>query len=232
VHSGQQQATSAASGDAAPRPPREAFRNGKIVDEELIMNAGTRRRPLRSSGRLRRLAARRPAGTLLLAAAIVVAALTLVVAGMPALAAGIVRTAGIMLLLLSPTLLVASAMYGADAVRAIRDRLADRRGGGIPQPDGPPIEKLAADLRRLLWHHDRVAQSIDAARSTLRLRALQAAITMCATQAARALDVPYPDPPTDAGIDTPHLRRLLQALAAAGLVLPPAVQLLAPDGRR
>jgi hypothetical protein len=87
---------------------------------------------------------------LLLAVAIVVAALTLVVAGMPAIAAGIVRSAGIMLLLLSSTLLVASAMYGADAVRAIRDRLADRRGGGIPRPDSPPIEKLAAELRWLL----------------------------------------------------------------------------------
>jgi hypothetical protein len=73
-----------------------------------------------------------------------------VVAGMPAIAAGIVRSAGIMLLLLSSTLLVASAMYGADAVRAIRDRLADRRGGGIPRPDSPPIEKLAAELRWLL----------------------------------------------------------------------------------
>jgi hypothetical protein len=197
------------------------------------MNAGARPRLLRSSGRLRRLrrlAARRPAGKLLLALAIAVAALTLVVTSLAA--AGIVRAAGIMLLLLSPTLLVATAMYGAGAVRAVRDRLADWRDGGIPQPDGPPIEKLAADLRRLLWDHDRITQSTDGAMSTLRLRALQAAITICAIQAARALEVPYPDPPTDAGLDTPQLRRLLRALAAAGLVLPPAVRLLAPDGRR
>jgi hypothetical protein len=194
------------------------------------MNAGARPRPLRSSGRLRRLAARRPAGTLLLALAIVVAALTLVVTGLAA--AGIVRAAGIVLLLLSPTLLVTTAMYGAGAVRSVRDRLADWQDGGIPQPDSPPIEKLAADLRRLLWDHDRVTQSADGAMSTLRLRALQAAITICAIQAARALEVPYPDPPTDAGLDTPQLRRLLLALAAAGLVLPPAVRLLAPDGRR
>jgi hypothetical protein len=194
------------------------------------MNAGARPRPLRSSGRLRRLAARRPAGTLLLALAIVVAALTLVVTGLAA--AGIVRAAGIVLLLLSPTLLVTIAMYGAVAVRSVRDRLADWRDGGIRQPDSPPIEKLAADLRRLLWDHDRVTQSADGAMSTLRLRALQAAITICAIQAARALEVPYPDPPTDAGLDTPQLRRLLLALAAAGLVLPPAVRLLTPDGRR
>jgi hypothetical protein len=196
------------------------------------MNPGARPRPLRSSGRLRRLAARRPAVTLLLALAIVVVALTLVVAGLPA-GAGIVRAAGIMLALLSPTLLGASAMFGASAVRAVRDRLADWRDSGIPQPDGPPIEKLAADLRRLLWHHDEViTQSNDGAMSTLRLRALQAAITICATQAARALEVPYPDPPTDAGLDAPQLGRLLRALADAGLVLPPAVRLLAPDGRR
>ena len=148
--------------------------------------------------------------------------------------AGIIRAAGTMILLLSPTLLVATALYSAGAIRAIRDRLTDWRDRDCDtlEPDNPPIEKLAADLRRLLWHHDRLTQSADVAISALRLWALQAAITICATQAARALDVPYPDPPTDAGLGTPHLRRLLRDLAAAGLVLPPAVRLLAPDTRR
>ena len=146
--------------------------------------------------------------------------------------AGIIRAAGTMILLLSPTLLVATALYSVGAVRAIRDRLTDRRDRDTPQPANPPIEKLAADLRRLLWHHHRLTQSADVAISALRLWALQAAITICATQAARALDVPYPDPPTDAGLGTPQLRRLLRDLAAAGLVLPPAVRLLAPDTRR
>lgn len=146
--------------------------------------------------------------------------------------AGIIRAAGTVILLLSPTLLVATALYSVGAVRAIRDRLTDRGDRDTPQPANPPIEKLAADLRRLLWHHHRLTQSTEFAISALRLWALQAAITICATQAARALDVPYPDPPADAGLGTPELRRLLRSLAAAGLVLPPAVRLLAPDSRR
>src|SRR6266511_2848624 len=90
--------------------------------------------------------------------------------------AGIIRAAGTMILLLSPTLLVATALYSAGAIRAIRDRLTDWRDRDCDtlEPDNPPIEKLAADLRR----------------------------------------------------------RLLRDLAAAGLVLPPAVRLLAPDTRR
>ena len=96
----------------------------------------------------------------------------------------------------------------------------------------PPIEKLAADLRRLLWQHEMVTHSTDVVTYALRVQALEGAITICATQAARALDVPYPDPPTLGGyVHKPQLRRLLRALAAAGLVLPPAVGLLAPDSR-
>ena len=85
----------------------------------------------------------------------------------------------------------------------------------------PPIEKLAADLRRLLWNHDKVPRSADVAMCAGRLRALEGAIAICATQAARSLDVPYPDPPKPGGLDQkPQLRLLLRALAAAGLVLP------------
>jgi hypothetical protein len=84
----------------------------------------------------------------------------------------------------------------------------------------------------LLWHHDRVARSIDVAMRAGHLRALEGAITICATQAARALDVPCPDRPPHGGLDKPQLRPLLRALAAAGLALPPEVGLLAPRGRR
>jgi hypothetical protein len=145
-------------------------------------------------------------------------------------AAGILRVAGIVVLLVSPALLIAAAVTGA---RAVRRRLVDQRDDGTLQPDGPPIEKLAADLRRLLWQHDRVARSADVAMHAWRLRALEGAITICARQAARSLDVPDPEQPIPGGfVQKPQLRRTLRALAAAGLVLPPAVGLLAPDGRR
>jgi hypothetical protein len=111
-------------------------------------------------------------------------------------------------------------------------RLVDRREDCGPQPDGPPIERVAADLRRLLWQHDRVTRSADVAMWSGRLRALEGAISICATQAARALDVPYPDPPAPGGVVLkPQLRRLLRALAAAGLAVPAEVGLLAPDPR-
>jgi hypothetical protein len=158
-----------------------------------------------------------------------VAALTALVSVLPASAAAS-RVAGVVILLLAPSLLVTAALYGGGAARAIRDRLAVQ-DDGLPQPTTPPIEKLAADLRRLLWNHDDLMQSRDATPSALRLRALLAAISICATQAARALEVPHPDPVTDAGLDTTQLRRLLRSLAAAGLVLP-AIGLLAPDGSR
>jgi hypothetical protein len=145
-------------------------------------------------------------------------------------ASGIVRVAGIAFLLLSPALLIATALGGAGAARTVWRRLADRRNDRAPQPDGPPIEKVAADLRRLLWQHDRVARSADVAMHAWRLRALEGAILICATQAARSLDVPEPDPPAPGGfVHKAQLGRLLRALAAAGLVLPPAVGLLAPD---
>ena len=121
---------------------------------------------------------------------------------------------------------------GTRAVRAVWHRLVGRRDRSGPQPDGPPIEKLAADLRRLLWNHDRVTRSADVAMCAGRLRALESAIVICATQAARSLDVPHPDPPELGGyLEKPQLRLLLRALAAAGLVLPPSVALLVPDGR-
>jgi hypothetical protein len=178
------------------------------------------------------LAARHPAGVfVLLAIAIVVGGLGPFIAGPSTHTAGIIRVAGIVVLMLSPTLLIATALYAPRGVRVVWRRLVDWRDDSTPQPSGPPIEQLAADLRRLLWHHDRLKQSTDVARRAWHLRALESAITDCATQAARALDVPYPDPPTHGGFDKPQLRRLLRALAAAGLVLPPAVGLLAPDRR-
>lgn len=98
-----------------------------------------------------------------------------------------------------------------------------------PAPSGPPIEWIAGELRRLLWQHDVSERLIGTGTPAKRLWALEAAITHRATQAARALDVPHPDPPAHRGFTRPKLRRLLRALAAEGLMLPPWVALMAPD---
>jgi hypothetical protein len=193
------------------------------------VNTGGHARPLRSSRRLRRFAAHRTVGALLfLVVPIAVVRFTPFTSVLSTHAAGVGKVAGIVVLMLSPALLIATARMGMRAVRAVRHRRADSR----PWPDGPPIERLAADLRRLLWNHDSLTRSADVALCARRLRALEGAITICATQAARSLDVPYPDPPTPGGpVEKPQLRLLLRALAGAGLVLPLTVALLAPDGR-
>jgi hypothetical protein len=129
-------------------------------------------------------------------------------------------------LLVSPALFLAAGAFGPrwfDAVRSVKDR---RRAAAYPQPTNPPIERIAADLRRLLWEHDRVLRSNDYPLRALRVSALEAAISHCAAQAAGGLDVPCPAMPEDGRFFKPDLRRLLRALAAEGLVLPSAVGLL------
>jgi hypothetical protein len=149
----------------------------------------------------------------------------------------IIKVGQIVLLMLSPTLLFAAICHAPHGVRAVRRLVNDRRlvnnrsADRNPQPSNPPIEQIAADLRRVLWQHEIFARATDLPMRAQRMRAMEAAITDCATQAARALEVPYPDRPAHAGFDRPQLRRLLRALAAEGLVLPPAAGLLAPDSR-
>jgi hypothetical protein len=201
----------------------------------------------RRFGRIRRFAARHPVSAfLLLGLPIVVAGLAPFMANPASYGAGVVRAGEIVLLMLAPTLLIGALVSAPRIVRAASRRAADRRARNNPQPVGPPIEQLAADLRRLLWRHDTVRRSTDELRRrerpgdtdtpiivamrARRLWALEGAITDCATKAARALDVPHPAAPPYGGLDKPRLSRLLRDLADAGLVLPPAVGLLASDG--
>jgi hypothetical protein len=171
-------------------------------------------------------------GTLLLfAVPIGIAAFTLLLAGGHLPGAGVLKVGQVALRVLSPVLLFAAACCAARGFRAVRRLLDNRRARMNPRPGTPPIEQIAADLRRLLWQHDTFLRSNDTPTRARRLLGLEAAITDRATQAARALDVPHPDRPAYAGFDKPELRRLLRALAAEGLVLPPAVELLAPDSR-
>jgi hypothetical protein len=159
-----------------------------------------------------------------------VAGLTLSFTG-GSMPAGMVRVGQVVLAMLLPALLCGAIFYGPRAVRAVRELADDRRAEMNSQPTGPPIEHIAADLRRLLWRHDVFARSDDIAVQAQRLWALEVAIADRATLAARALGVPHPDRPALRAFDKPELRRLLRTLAAEGLVLPPAVRLLAPDSR-
>jgi hypothetical protein len=138
----------------------------------------------------------------------------------------------IVFLMLSPTLAVGAAIYVPRAVRLVRRRLAARALAKHPRPTHAPIEQLAADLRRLLLQHEALRRSTGVAMRARRLQALEGAITDCAAEAARALEVPYPDWPVHGALTPPQLRRLLHDLAGAGLVLPPTAGLVAGDERQ
>jgi hypothetical protein len=141
----------------------------------------------------------------------------------------VAKATEIVVIMLSPTIAVSAAIYVPKGVRAVYRRV--RRSDLSPLPDYRPIEQVAGDLRRLLRQHESVRRSAGIARRAQHLEALEAAIADCAVEAARALDVPCPDRPVRGALPTPQLRRLLLALADAGLVLPPAVGLLAADRR-
>jgi hypothetical protein len=141
----------------------------------------------------------------------------------------VTRATEIVVIMLSPSLAVGAALYAPRVVRAAL-RLV-RRGDRVERPDHPPIEQLAADLRRLLGQHETLKRSTDIAMRVQHLRAVEAAIADCALDAAHALGVSCPQRPAHGALTTPQLRGLLRVLADDGLVLPPAVSLLAGDRR-
>jgi hypothetical protein len=96
---------------------------------------------------------------------------------------------------------------------------------------GPPIEQLAADLRRLLRLHGSLTVSAHMAMRAHRLWAVEAAIGMRAVEAARALDIPHREPVIPDVLTRAELQSLLTELAAAGLVLPAQVGPFTTDGR-
>ena len=148
--------------------------------------------------------------------------------------AGIILLIGrnrIGLVLLSAALLSAAIHFVPRGVRAVRRLIENQRVRRLPQPTNPPIEQIAADLRRLLREHDasygrRAARrAVGACRIGSRDHRSCAAGGACARCAA-----PCPVGRT-AGLSRQQLCKLLRALATEGLVLPTAVGLLAPDGR-
>jgi hypothetical protein len=192
------------------------------------MNIGLSGRLRRWSGRIRRFVTRHPVGAgLLCAVPVGVASLALVLGGSGP-GGDAVMVGQIVVVLLSSALLI-RAGFGVQRVVPPARRVFGRRAQPSLQPSNPPIEKIAADLRRMLWRHDRLARSTPVAMSSRQLRALEAAISTAAVQAARGLGVSHPDAPAFGGFDTAELRHLLRALTAEGLMLPPEVGLMAQN---
>ena len=127
---------------------------------------------------------------------------------------------------LTPTAVAGAAVLLPRAVRAVRRRLVRER----PQPAGPPLEQVAADLRRLLAEHRRVTRSPQLPARGRRLGALEAALTDRALDAARALEVELPSPPAGGALPVGALRALLVDLSRAGVVLPDVEQFGAGRG--
>ena len=97
------------------------------------------------------------------------------------------------LIVATPTLFGAVVIYAPKWCGAIAARWEAARPKP-PQPVGPPIEQLAADLRRLLRLHSELTASAHLAMRAHRLWAVEAAIGTRAVEAARALEIPHPEP--------------------------------------
>jgi hypothetical protein len=100
-----------------------------------------------------------------------------------------------------------------------------------PEPLGPPIEQLAADLRRLLRLHGSMTVSAAASMRAHRLWAVEAAIAVRAIEAARALGIAHREPERPGELSRDELTALLERLSGAGLVLPAKVGPFTSDGR-
>ena len=194
------------------------------------MNLGPRERPRPRLRRIRPLVARgRVVGVLsvLLLASCMIAA-SLLAAGRFTSGSVTVGVGETLVLALAPTLAFGMGCWAKRWVRAVR-RTRRRRAELAMQPANPPIEVIAADLRRMLRAHDGIVRTSHIATTDRRVRALEAAISTSAVQAAQALEVSHPRSVPYNGLETSQLRRLLQALRAEGLVLPADVGLTQPD---
>jgi hypothetical protein len=100
-----------------------------------------------------------------------------------------------------------------------------------PAPIGPPIQQLAADLRRLLRLHGELSASAHLAMRAHRLWSVEAAIGVRALEAAKALEVPYAEPEVPGTLNRSELAELLGTLSRNGLVLPEKVGPFVGGGR-
>jgi hypothetical protein len=134
------------------------------------------------------------------------------------------------LIVATPTLLGAVVVY-APKWWGLAAEKWNRMRPAPPAPYGPPIEQLAADLRRLLRLHGEMLDSAHHAIRAHRLWAIEAAIGVRAIEAARALDVPCREPDLPGALTRGELLDLLNELSACGLVLPAKVGPFTSDGR-
>ena len=141
-----------------------------------------------------------------------------------------IDVAKLALITVTPTLIGAVVIFAPRWCRFLVDRWP-RRKDPTPEPLGPPIQQLAADLRRLLRLHNELTASAHLAMRAHRLWAVEAAIGTRALEAAKALDVPHPQPVRPGVLNRTELSELLYRLAAAGLVLPEKVGPFIGDGR-
>ncbi len=134
------------------------------------------------------------------------------------------------LITVTPTLIGAVVVYSPRWCAKIAETWSRRREQE-QKPIGPPIEQLAADLRRLLRLHEELTRSAHIAMLAHRLWAVEAAIGTRAVEAAQALDVPHRKPGQLEILTRAELAQLLHALSRAGLALPVLVEPFTKDGQ-
>lgn len=107
----------------------------------------------------------------------------------------------------------AGAFWGA--FRALeRWSRGGRPSGAVLAPSGRPVERLAADLRRLRWESARIAAGDEPSRAA-RLRAVQLAYDDTLRDCCRRLGLPEPARPPWSAVARQQTEA---ALTAAGLV--------------
>jgi hypothetical protein len=105
---------------------------------------------------------------------------------------------GVVMAILLPTVLG----YGALAAVRVRRAWSDRDPAGGPVPLGPPIERVAADLRRINRQRHDLRRDSRAHGRALRFRALDAAYHDVLLIACRAVEV-VPPAVTAGGVALP-----------------------------
>jgi hypothetical protein len=98
----------------------------------------------------------------------------------------------------------------------LRRRFQGRRRRG-PLPAGPPIERIAADLRRLYRQRTMLAGHSPSPGRGLRTKALNAAYVDVLISACRALDVTQPQPAPNGLVSDQEIERVEVDLRQQGL---------------
>jgi len=112
----------------------------------------------------------------------------------------------------APSAVAWTVLHVPAAARLLREEVARHRP---PTPAQPPIERLAADLRRIASRLDAVAGAERMPGRALRLASISAAYDDTLLDACRALEVPLPRP--RAPLSAAQRLQVEADLAGAGL---------------